>query len=176
VKESKPKEEFDYQDALKRPKTLNADWHTTTVKGTKYNVVVGLFNNKAYEIFMFPYIKDLSSGTLSKAGRGVYIYKDTEKGVSVRGLTSIMSDEEEAITRLISTSLRHGADIKFIVEQLNKTSGDLFSFTKGLARILKRYIPKGAKSTVSCLECSSDNVIFEEGCSKCLDCGSSKCG
>ena len=87
-----------------------------------------------------------------------------------------MSDEQAAITRLTSTALRHGADIKFIVEQLNKCDGDLFSFTKALARVLKKYIPDGEKSTVKCNDCGSDNVIFEEGCNKCLDCGSSKCG
>jgi ribonucleoside-diphosphate reductase alpha chain len=86
-----------------------------------------------------------------------------------------MSDEQAAITRLVSTSLRHGADIKFIVEQLNKCDGDIFSFTKGLARILKKYIPNGAKSTIQCSNCNSKNIVFEEGCNKCLDCGNSKC-
>ena len=91
-----------------------------------------------------------------------------------------MTEEQEAVTRLVSANLRHGTDVKFIVEQLQKTEGDMFSFTKSLARVLKRYIPDGAKSTVKCLNenCTGDrtNVIFEEGCHKCLDCGSSKCG
>ena len=87
-----------------------------------------------------------------------------------------MSDEQEAITRLVSGMLRHGSDIKYVVEQLNKVDGELFSFTKSLARVLKKYIPDGAKSTVSCEDCGSEDVIFEEGCSKCRECGSSKCG
>ena len=45
-----------------------------------------------------------------------------------------------------------------------------------LTRVLKKYIPDGSKSTVSCNDCGSTNVIFEEGCSSCKDCGSSKCG
>ena len=44
-----------------------------------------------------------------------------------------------------------------------------------LTRVLKKYIPDGSKSTVSCNDCNSENVIFEEGCNKCLDCGSSAC-
>ena len=87
-----------------------------------------------------------------------------------------MSDEQAAITRLTSTSLRHGADIKFLVEQLQKTPGDIFSFTKGLARVLKKYIPDGSKSTVTCQDCGSSDVIFQEGCNSCQSCGSSKCG
>ena len=62
-----------------------------------------------------------------------------------------------------------------LFEQLNK-DGDIFSFNKAMARVLKRYIPDGEASTVSCQECGSNNVIFEEGCNRCLDCGSSKCG
>ena len=88
----------------------------------------------------------------------------------------IKRDEQAAITRLTSTSLRHGTDIKFLVEQLNKTPGDLFSFTKGLARVLKKYIPDGSKSTIKCNDCGSEQVIFQEGCQTCQSCGSSKCG
>lgn len=88
-----------------------------------------------------------------------------------------MSDEQEAITRLVSTSLRHGTNIKYIVEQLQKTTqGDMFGFTRGLARVLKKYIPDGEISTVTCQDCESKSVIFEEGCFKCMDCGSSACG
>ena len=108
-----------------------------------------------------------------KQSRGTY--KFVQNGYE-QVITAEMTDEQAAITRLASTSLRHGADIKFLVEQLNKTPGGLFSFTKGLARVLKKYIPDGAKSTVSCQDCGSTNVIFEEGCSSCKDCGSSKCG
>ena len=108
-----------------------------------------------------------------KMSRGNYkfVQEDYEQLI-----TAEMTDEQAAITRLASTSLRHGSDIKFLVEQLQKCPGDLFSFTKGLARVLKKYIPDGAKSTVSCQDCGSTNVIFEEGCSSCKDCGSSKCG
>ena len=87
-------------------------------------------------------------------------------------ITSEMNSEQEIVTRLISTSLRHGADIKFIVEQLSKSHGDITSFNKAIARVLKKYIPDGAKSTVTCQDCGGTNVIFEEGCSSCKSCGS----
>src|SRR5690606_8511566 len=107
--------------------------------------------------------------------RGKYnLLKDGK--LYIANLTSDMSDEQEAITRLISTSLRHRADIKFIVEQLLKTKGNILSFCKVLARTLKQYITDGASSTIKCSECGSSNVVFEEGCNKCNDCGGSKCG
>ena len=163
---------FEYKDAIKRPKELDAEMHVVSAKGSKFTVIVGLVDGKAYEVFGYDYVPEdgkSRKGKLSKQARGNYVFDG-------HTITMEMSDEQAAITRLTSTALRHGADIKFIVEQLNKCDGDLFSFTKALARVLKKYIPDGEKSTVKCNDCGSDNVIFEEGCNKCLDCGSSKCG
>lgn len=171
---TKSRDEFSYVDAAKRPKELNCKAHSTTANGTKYNVFVGLMDDKPYEVFVVEHFTNEEDLVLRKVNKGRYdLIKDGE--VYSESITSEMTDEQEAITRLVSTSLRHGTDIKFIVEQLSKTPGDMFSFTKGLARVLKKYIPDGAKSTVSCLDCGSENVVFKEGCQSCQDCGSSKC-
>lgn len=163
---------FEYKDAAKRPKELEAEMHVTNSSKGKFTVIVGKMNDKPYEVFVHNYMESdgkSRKGKLTKKKRGSYNFDGVELGMDV-------TDEQTAITRLVSTSLRHGADIKFIVEQLNKCEGDLFSFTKAVARVLKKYIPEGAKSTITCNDCGGENVIFEEGCSKCLDCGSSACG
>jgi len=171
--ENKNRNTFDYIDAVKRPKELEGEVHQITIKNVTYKVIIGLLNNKPYEIFLDSSINKINGkGIILKKSKGNYFFKGDNTTIDI---TSHMNEQEAAITRLISTSLRHGADIKFIVEQLNKCNGDLFSFTKGLARVLKKYIPNGAKSTVKCSECGSSNVIFEEGCNKCLDCGASTC-
>lgn len=165
--------EFGYIDAIKRPKELLAESYRVVLKSEKYAIIVGLLNDKPYEVFGFNADIQSCYGKIIKRKKGQYEF------ISECGnhfISTEMSSEQAAITRLISTSLRHGADIKFIVEQLNKSEGDMFSFTKSIARVLKKYIPEGAKSTVSCNDCGSSNVIFEEGCSKCLECGSSRCG
>ena len=162
---------FEYRDAVKRPVELDAEMHVVNIKGSKFTILVGFLDKKPYEVFGFDHtIEDgkAKKGKLTKAGRGKYSFNGIE-------ISCEMSDEQAAITRLVSTSLRHGSDIKFIVEQLNKTDGDLFSFTKGLARVLKKYIPEGAKSTVHCQDCGSEHVIFQEGCQSCQSCGGSKC-
>lgn len=172
---NKSTDEFDYVNAAKRPKELPCNVHTIIANGKKHNVFVGLLNDKPYEIFITDYFTNEKNLVIKKLGRGKYnLLKDGK--LYVANLTSDMSDEQEAITRLISTSLRHRADIKFIVEQLLKTRGNILSFSKVLARTLKQYIPDGASSTLKCSECGSSNVVFEEGCNKCNDCGGSKCG
>jgi len=177
---TKDKQTFEQKDAPKRPSELPCEIHHPTIKNTKYTVIVGLLDSKPYEVFAIPYevAKGYKNGFLSKTKSGVYnlIASLDEKSTIHTNVTGDMSDTEAALTRLISTSLRHGAEIKFIVEQLNKTHGDLFSFSKIIARVLKKYIPEGAKSTVKCQDCGSENVIFQEGCQTCQACGSSKCG
>lgn len=173
--ETKQNNTFEYKDAVKRPKELNCDVHVTTNRGVKWNVIVGLFDNKPYEVFAVPHFTDETKLQLVKVKQARYdLFKDG--ATYSEDITSEMNSEQEVITRLISTSLRHGADIKFIVEQLNKSQGDITSFSKAISRILKKYIPEGTTSTVKCESCGSSNVIFEEGCSKCLDCSNSKCG
>ena len=52
----------------------------------------------------------------------------------------------------------------------------MFSFNSAIARVLKTFIPNGAESSAICTECGGTNVIYEEGCLMCKDCGNSKCG
>ena len=173
--DKKETSKFEYKDAPKRPKLLSCDIYTTVSKGVKWNVIVGLFDNKPYEVFAVPYFTDETKLFLEKVKGGRYDLLKKDETYS-EDITSGMNNEQEIITRLISTSLRHGADIKFLVDQLNKSYGDITSFNKAISRVLKKYIPDGAVSKLKCEECGSDNVVFEEGCSKCKSCGSSKCG
>ena len=78
---------------------------------------------------------------------------------------------------MVSTSLRHGADISFVVHQLEKTKGDLVSLSKVLARTLKKYIKDGTKvHGEECPSCQGSQVERNDGCVLCKSCGWSKCG
>lgn len=167
---------FKYKDALKRPEEVKATSHTTVVGGDKYSVFVGTIDDIPYEVFAYEGGTKESEGIIKKEGKGEYYFIGAEDNSRQRILTGKMTDEQEVVTRLLSGSLRHGRDIKYLVEDLNKSSGSLFSFNSAISRVLKKYIPDGSKSNMTCEDCNSSNVIYEEGCSKCLDCGSSKCG
>ena len=77
---------------------------------------------------------------------------------------------------MISTALRHGSSIDFIVDQLNKSNGTVVSFNKAIARVLSKYAKELSESKKKCENCGSNNISYEEGCFKCYECGSSKCG
>ena len=80
----------------------------------------------------------------------------------------------------MSLALRHGAPIQYIVEQLQKDrDADLFSFSKVTARVLKKYIQDGTKVSNGVFEtdcCNNQNIVYQEGCATCINCGMAKCG
>lgn len=175
--EKKDKEvEFKQHDAPKRPKELICKTHKVTALGIQYTVIVGFYKEVPYEVFTILYSplfdKDMTY-TLVKEKSGSYYINNGEDKVL---LTESLTDEQKAITRLVSTSLRHGADIKFIVEQLNKTEGDLTSFNKAIARTLKTYIANGVQLKNSKCTVCGNGMVMENGCEICHSCGASKCG
>ena len=178
IKEKKREEKyFTQHDAPKRPKELEADYYFATSKGRKYAVIVGLLENKPYELFAFedPLNEEYLHGKIIKVKRGTYKF-DSNKYTIINLQLSSENTDEKLLTRWISLGLRHGIDAKYIVEQTEKSELEITAFAKVVTRILKKYIPNGEKSTMICQECGSKNVIFQEGCQICQNCGSSKCG
>lgn len=139
---------------------------------------MGLLDNDPYEVFAMKQShlhlpKNLKKGKLVKEKSRTYNL-ETNDGWVLKNVNSFFeSDEQEALTRMISTSLRHGADIEFIVSQLIKSEGNITSFSKAIARTLKKYITN--ITDIKCQDCGSENIKLQEGCFVCLDCSSSKC-
>jgi ribonucleoside-diphosphate reductase alpha chain len=172
VTETKKESAFSQVDAIKRPKVLDCDIHTTISKGQKWNIIVGLLENKPYEVFAIPYFTTESKLQLVKISKKRYdLFKDGE--VFSENITSEMNPEQETITRLISIAMRHGTDISFIVEQLTKTKASLVTFDKAIARILAKYV-KEKVTKESCPNCG-EKLVMQEGCKKCYTCGYSAC-
>lgn len=166
---------FSQKDALKRPKLLQAEGHIVKVKGEEYIVLVGLIDEHPYEVFASKNQWELPKNftcTITKNGKTKYTI-DVKDSLQIESFTSEITDEEAAITRLISTSLRHGTDCKYIVEQLNKTHGSMVTLSKAIARVLGKYIAV-AVTKENCPECG-EKLIMEEGCKHCNSCGYSAC-
>ena len=65
-----------------------------------------------------------------------------------------------------------------LVSSLHLESDTMNTWKKGVERALKRYIPDGtkAKKNVKCPVCGANNLVYQEGCLTCMNCGHSKCG
>ncbi|OFZ16202.1 MAG: ribonucleoside-diphosphate reductase, adenosylcobalamin-dependent [Bdellovibrionales bacterium RBG_16_40_8] len=165
--------------ATPRPSSLDCDIHHITASGERWAVLVGLMDNDPYEVFAMKQSRlflpaKVKVGKLVKIKSAVYNL-ETEDGWVLGDIGTLFeSNEQEALTRMISTALRHGADIEFIVSQLAKSEGKITSFSKAIARTLKKYVPEGS-ILKKCGDCQSGNVKLQEGCYVCLDCGGSKC-
>lgn len=168
--------------APKRPKTLPCDIYNVTANGEKWIVLIGLLDGDPYEVFAFKPKTEglhlpvrLKQGYLTKIKKGRYDLQ-CEGGIIIEDLSQhFETTEQEALTRLISAALRHGSESKFIMEQLNKSEGTIVSFSKAIARTLKKYIPDEANSGEPCPSCGEKSLVYQEGCMVCLNCSSSKC-
>tara|TARA_R100000005_G_scaffold96017_1_gene80119 strand:+ start:2863 stop:5280 length:2418 start_codon:yes stop_codon:yes gene_type:complete len=181
---------FPQNNAPKRPLELSCEIHRPTIKGEEWTILVGLMDDKPYEIMgglsTFVEIpKKYTHGTIIKHTRkstnSIYDLKFGDNGdeVIIKDIVKVFDNPNHSVfTRMISLALRHGSGVQFVVEQLNKDrDSDMFSFSKVTARVLKKYIEDGAKaSDKTCTECGSEGLVYIEGCITCTSCGYAKCG
>ncbi len=183
-----PEGKIQKTNAPKRPKVLDCDIHhikitkkLDKVRTFDYLVLVGLFGEDPYECFIIEngnnlINKKVKKGSLTKEKRGTYNLK-CEDGTELKDITKETSESEDIFMRMTSVSLRHGADIAYIISSLEKSEGSMWSLAKAVARALKTYIKNGTKITGdSCSQCGGNNLIRVEGCKTCPDCGNAKCG
>lgn len=169
-------EKVNNSQVIKRPKVLEADYYQVKSKGKQYIVLVGLLNDKPYEIFTFEPLKPVNisqhKGKITKVKKGHYTFDSEYINISDLQL-SASCIEEKACTLYTSMLLRHGADIEFIIKTARKVNDNIVSFSSAMCRVLAKYV-KTKEVKGGCPECGG-RLINEAGCVKCLDCGSSKC-
>ena len=176
----------------KRPKILDCDVIRFNINEEKWVAFVGLKDKKPYEIFtgiadeeIFPIPRSIVKGQIIKTrneeGKTRYDFQYTDKygyKKTIGGLSHTFQPEFWNYAKLISGVLRHEmpiADVVNLVQSLNLDSESINNWKNGVERALKKYIPNGTKAKGKC-ECGSDNLVYEEGCLICKDCGHSKCG
>lgn len=181
------------QERPKRPKILDCDVIRFMINEEKWVAFVGLKDGRPYEIFtgiadeeVFPIPKSIVKGKIVKVkdddGNTRYDFQYTDKygyKKTMGGLSHMFKPEFWNYAKLISGVLRHEMpiqDVVNLVQSLRLDSESINNWKNGVERALKKYIPNGTKAKGKCGECGSDNLVYEEGCLICKDCGSSKCG
>jgi ribonucleoside-diphosphate reductase alpha chain len=177
----------------KRPKVLDCDVIRFNINEEKWVAFVGLKESRPYEIFtgiadeeIFPIPKSIVKGKIIKIkdedGNTRYDFQYTDKygyKKTMGGLSHMFKPEFWNYAKLISGVLRHEMpiqDVVNLVTSLKLDSESINNWKNGVERALKKYIPNGTKAKGKCGECGSENLVYEEGCLICKDCGSSKCG
>jgi ribonucleoside-diphosphate reductase alpha chain len=189
------KEEGNNAFPTKRPEVLKADVVKFQNNKDKWIAFIGTVDGRPYEIFTG--FADDEDGILLPrwVEEGLIIKNRNEEGVSrydfqyqnkrgykttIEGLSHKFNPEFWNYAKLISSTLRHGMPIDKVVELINSMQLDnesINTWKNGVARALKRYIADGTKTRKQkCGNCDSSNLVYQEGCLTCQDCGSSKCG
>jgi len=180
-------------DRPKRPKVLDCDVIRFNFNEEKWVAFVGLKEGRPYEIFtgiaddeVFPIPKTIIKGKIIKVktddSKTRYDFQYTDKygyKKTIEGLSHMFKPEFWNYAKLISGVLRHEMpiqDVVNLVQSLKLDSESINNWKNGVERALKKYIPNGTKAKGKCGECHSENLVYEEGCLICKDCGSSKCG
>lgn len=185
-----PENTITERDAPKRPEELECDIYHTSIKGQKWVVLVGLLNGKPYEVIggEADQIEIPTKYRHGKLQKRVFKTKNSKYDLTVgtgddtlhvRDVVSVFDNPNHAgYTRVISTSLRHGVPVQYLVEQMQKDKEmDMFSFSKVISRCLKNYIVDGTEVAKTCPECGAEgSLVYQEGCVTCKSCGSGKCG
>ncbi len=170
-------------EAPDRPETLPCAIHRVRYQGDHWTILVGFLEDHPYEVFAFksegeaPLFGDdserVDEGYIRKNESRHYSLLGPDGTVVIGDITSHMpSDDVRVETRLVSTALRHGSKIDFLVEQLEKAEGSIASFGQSMAKALRAH---ATDHEVTCDKCGSANVRHVEGCMECADCGHSRC-
>ena len=180
----------------KRPQSLEADVIRFRNGSEQWIALVGKLGGQPYEIFTG--IVDEDTRNIPRSIESGWIVKETDPTTGksrydfhfqdkygypsvVGGISHMFNQEYWNYAKLISGVLRNGmpiVDVVNLVQGLELDSTTINTWKNGVERALKRYIPNGTRdeSGKKCKHCGSSNLVYQEGCLVCLDCGYSKCG
>lgn len=167
---------FGYTDAVKRPIEIPADYHFVMSNGRNYAVIVGMMDGNPYELFAFenPLVTKPLKGTITKVDKGQYKFSSYHYDIDNIQLSGDHTDIK-LLTRMVSMLLRHGAEPKFVVDQVEKSEVHVVSFGKAISRVLKTYIIDEVANNETCSNCGNETIVYQEGCKRCVSCGHSVC-
>jgi len=191
---NQPEKEIIDRQVPPRPKVLEAEVVRFRNHEELWIAVIGLLNNRPYEIFTGRVAEAFSIPDwvtnawvikeTSHDGKNRYDFQYEDKEgyqVTIQGLSRCFNPEVWNYAKLISGVLRFGMPLPQVVDlvdKLNLYSDNINTWKAGVGRALKKFIPDGTEAADKhCAECDDpQGLYYEEGCLKCRSCGHSKCG
>ncbi len=177
---------------LERPKILSSK--VIRFKNEKENwiAVIGLLDEKPYEIFTGKINRDFNVPDYvgrgwvlmvceAKEKRYDFQYEDVSgNSITIEGLSRAFNSEYWNYAKLISGMLKLNIPIEQVVqlvEELNLYDSTINTWKNGVSRALRNFIKPGIQREGSiCPSCFSDNaLVYQDGCSQCIDCGFTEC-
>lgn len=176
-------EEEIIKEDVKLPTDAQAKMKTLKAEGRKWYLTVTYHEdnpNRPFALFVHTNAHEKTTSTQDAVDRLINLAR--KKKIPKRHIDGVVLKLEQEsntskLSRSISFLLRHGVLIKNIVSELEKVDNVFVgSFLFQIKKFLSQYIKDGTTVEDSkCDACGSNNIVFSEGCMRCVDCGSGKC-
>jgi ribonucleoside-diphosphate reductase alpha chain len=182
--ENKPIEsgEIRVHKSPKRPIELDGVVHLIKPNGKTYTIFVGLLKGRVFEVFALDHkMAMISEGMTGKIIKEKHkdgnVYNFEAGAMVIRHLNSHENDDLSLLTRLMSTALRHGTPIEFIIDQIDKAKIPINSVSRAIAKALCSHVKQEeCAGKFKCPQCHDTDIQWEGLCRTCRKCGYSKCG
>lgn len=182
AKETKESEEEVILEDIKLPDNLPAMLKTLRAEGRKWYLTVILNEQQTNPVALFVQTNHSEKSVLAEDTVERLTVLAREKGIPEKHISDTLikcqhDSNATKVCRMISLCLRHGVLIRNIVGELDKVACIAGTFVFHVRKYLASFIKDGEKvSNEKCQSCGSTNVVYQEGCKVCANCGSSKCG
>lgn len=176
-------EEEIIKEDVQLPESAPSTMKTLKAEGKKWYLSVVYHENNKRPFALFVQTNDYEKNVVATEAVEVLIALARKKKIPKRHIDSVIEKIEKdnnvnKTARLLSFLLRHGVLIKNIVAALDKVeSAYVGTFVFAVKKFLSTYVKDGEPvEDAKCSNCGSTTIVFQEGCSVCKSCGSSKCG
>lgn len=186
AKEEKTATDFDeeiIEDDVKLPSQMPATVTIIRAEGKKWYLTTVMNRVGSRPVAFFVHTNHHEKNVTTEGAIDGLLALAKERGIPERWIEETREkfhkdSNSTKIARAISLNLRHGVLIKNVVSVLDRVENVYAgSFLFQIKKILGTYIKDGEKVVgETCQDCGSTNVVYSEGCKKCMSCGSSKCG